>query len=461
MSTRNVALGQLQTVINAAVAGDILNLAAGIHTGSVTVNKKLTIDGLGAATISGPNNTVLIRADGITLKNVTVTGSSGNPNALINQTYPNLTLDNVKLIGTGAPADANRTVYGIRNYQTGKVTVIGGEWAHLAVGVSWERGGAGSVVDGVDIHDIDHMVVNDTTPGTDTGANPFAFYHAVGPITVRRNTIRNIRAASADYGADGSAFEFFGSGTGGVLIENNEVHDSLLIAETGKAAGDADYDAVTFRGNRFYGKPNFTPANSTQACNGLYLRSAKNWVIEDNEFHDLDWWVLGFDYSSSQYSGAVSNIVARRNKVWLKPGVNRWLSFGSTVPLTVFTSSDTTVYQPAGSGNVIAEKVGGVKTDVLATWRNAAPGHETGATTWGPEPPVSTCEDDLAAAQAQIAVLTVERDVAEAEAAAATATLVARTSERDAAIAENNRIKALASGAESDLAAAQAKLSQV
>lgn len=67
----------LQEAIDAAGAGDVLHLAVGIHTGQVVVGKPLTLEGDGVATIDGggSGSVIVVDAPGVTIRNLTVTGS--------------------------------------------------------------------------------------------------------------------------------------------------------------------------------------------------------------------------------------------------------------------------------------------------------------------------------------------------------------------------------------------------
>jgi nitrous oxidase accessory protein len=71
--------GGLQVAIDEAAPGDVLRLAPGLHTGSVTVPKALTIEGPEdrSAVVEGPGHgrVIWVQAPDVTIRNLTVRGS--------------------------------------------------------------------------------------------------------------------------------------------------------------------------------------------------------------------------------------------------------------------------------------------------------------------------------------------------------------------------------------------------
>ena len=79
---RDVGLedGALARAIMAAEAGDILHLAAGVHQGAVVVDRPLTLDGDGRATLegSGAGSVITVTAPDVTVRGLTITGSGSS-----------------------------------------------------------------------------------------------------------------------------------------------------------------------------------------------------------------------------------------------------------------------------------------------------------------------------------------------------------------------------------------------
>ena len=77
-------LGALVQAIKMAEAGDILRLAPGLHAGPLVIDKSLTLDGAGAATVDGSGNGSVITVEGpdVTLTGLTIIGSGSGGEGL-------------------------------------------------------------------------------------------------------------------------------------------------------------------------------------------------------------------------------------------------------------------------------------------------------------------------------------------------------------------------------------------
>ncbi len=73
---------ELQSLIDHAKEGETLLLEAGVYAGPVTVDKPITLDGQGHATIDagGKGSVVYLETDGATVKNLRLTGSGSSHN---------------------------------------------------------------------------------------------------------------------------------------------------------------------------------------------------------------------------------------------------------------------------------------------------------------------------------------------------------------------------------------------
>jgi nitrous oxidase accessory protein len=74
----------LQPLIDAAPAGSVLLVPAGTWRGPVTIEKPLTVDGAHAATLTneGHGTVITVRAEGVRLRNLRVTGSGASHDAM-------------------------------------------------------------------------------------------------------------------------------------------------------------------------------------------------------------------------------------------------------------------------------------------------------------------------------------------------------------------------------------------
>ncbi len=70
-------IGNLQEIIDQAKDNAEISLAPGLYTGPVIINKSVTIDGLGRATVDGQNKgtVILVKAKGVKIRNIRVINS--------------------------------------------------------------------------------------------------------------------------------------------------------------------------------------------------------------------------------------------------------------------------------------------------------------------------------------------------------------------------------------------------
>jgi hypothetical protein len=158
------------------------------------------------------------------------------------------------------------------------------------------------------------MVVNDSTPGNDTGANGVAFFRTSGNILISDNTVSGNRAPSIDYGYDGGAFEIFGSSN--ITMSDNLVFDNQNILETGTNSGYVCANNVFTRNVAYGGNDKSLVSNRGPMTQGILLRCAQNMLIANNTISDIDHWIYCLNLSSSYSSGVeglriVNNINAQ------------------------------------------------------------------------------------------------------------------------------------------------------
>ena len=96
----------IQAGVNAANSGDTVNVAAGTYTESVTVNKRLTLDGAGDTTVINANSPgITISASGIVgsplvVRDLKVQGTTGS-HGIQASGVDYITLENVTVTGSG------------------------------------------------------------------------------------------------------------------------------------------------------------------------------------------------------------------------------------------------------------------------------------------------------------------------------------------------------------------------
>lgn len=450
MTIRTVAGTAIQAAIDACAAtGDVVDVKAGGYAGfTIPAGKKVEVNGNGSAVVSGPGNTVQVKGAGSTLRGLDVSGSTGQYNSCVFVNVPDVTLDHVVL--------HDGDCYGVRAYGAlaVRLNMISPLLHHLAAGVEFHQGGAGSFVRDPVIHDMDRMVVNDPAGGNDTGGMALAFFKTNGLVTVLNPTIdraysvvRNGLPASYDYGWDGAAFELYACQD--VLVDGGTIHGTPWIVETGKGSLDPDCSGFTMRNTKVGGQwpgavPTATEFGRTfqRANGGFLLRSALNFVIEDCEFRDLDWHTILAEEVGG-YTGKVANVVFHRNRVWLKTGT-RLVTLGTGVAAAALTIDDNQVY-PAPGIAAVASVLGHGTTNDKATLTGWT-GWES-RSYWGPEV-VIPAETPLQAAIR-------ERDAALASLATANATVAADDAKVLALTAARDTAQAAAASAQGRLAQAK------
>jgi parallel beta-helix repeat protein len=188
--------------------------------------------------------------------------------------------------------------FGIHVHSSTNVTISDSNIARNEVGIQVSYAGAGVVISNNDIHHQDKMLVNDTTPGNDSGAVGIVFLKTAGPILATNNDVWANRALSFDYGWDGAAFEIYGAS--GVTIKGNRAWDNEAILETGTDSG------VQCSNNSFV--RNVAWGGTTQGRSyGITLRCAQDMLVANNTIVDVYQWIYAIS-TSSGYSARIDGL---------------------------------------------------------------------------------------------------------------------------------------------------------
>jgi parallel beta-helix repeat protein len=195
--------------------------------------------------------------------------------------------------------------FGVHVASSTDVTVRDNDISGNEVGVQVKTGGEGTrILDNL-VHENDQMLRNTPGGGDDAGAAGLVFLKSTGHVLVSGNSIWGNRAASADYGWDGSAFEIYGASN--VTMTDNVAWDNENVLETGTDTGVLCSNNV-FARNVAYG------ATTQGRSFGLFLRCATNMLVANNTFVDLDAFVFSFG-GSSKYAGGMDNLRVVNNVV--------------------------------------------------------------------------------------------------------------------------------------------------
>ncbi|MBF4468738.1 MAG: hypothetical protein ISP01_04970, partial [Methanobrevibacter arboriphilus] len=202
-------LSTIQSIINNAGVGDIINFATGGNyniDGSININKTLTILGNGASITGVQNantyifNLATSNASSV-FRDISISNFTLNAMSTINiaSGAHNITLDNLTLIGASKNNGSGINTRSVMGLTINNVDVSN---FRDAVGVG---GGNNTVITNSNFHDL--------------GRNVMSFFQNADNITVDNNIFNN-----AQYGV------FYGGGVKNVVISNNNITDMNRIA---------------------------------------------------------------------------------------------------------------------------------------------------------------------------------------------------------------------------------------
>lgn len=235
----------------------------------------------------------------VTLRGLTVTGASEafGAGVAVGEGAQAITIEGNRIVG-------NRS-FGIEVSGATDVTIHGNAIEENDTGIRLIAESDGSEVGEVliednDIHGNAGMVVNDSAPNNDFGANAIIFHETTGSIVVHRNRISGHRAESIDYGTDGGAFEIWGASN--LEISENLVWDNENVLETG--SGGEPCENISFVRNVAYN------AASWGRSIGMILRCASDSIVAHNTFDGLDWftWELSHEEPGSTFGHSIDGL---------------------------------------------------------------------------------------------------------------------------------------------------------
>jgi nitrous oxidase accessory protein len=266
--------GALATAIAGAKPGDVLTLAPGLHAGPVTLDRALTLDGHGAATIDagGTGSVITITGSDITVRGLTLTGSDilGN------------------LYGVDVHGPKGATVRGNR--------IVGRTDHHMN-----SRG------NGVYVWNAPGTIIedNDIRLGRDG-----IFVNASNNGIFRRNLMRDLRFAVHYMYANNSEVSgniSIGNTLGFALMFSNRiiVHDNLSLADRSHGLMLNYANNADIRGNLVRG--------GAEKCTFIY--NAHRNLIYDNRFEGCE---IGIHFTAGSEHNAITGNAFVGNRTQVK-----------------------------------------------------------------------------------------------------------------------------------------------
>ena len=276
-------LGTIQAAVDRVAPGTTVWVGPGTYVGfrigrSSTTGQRITVAAQSPGTVTltppGGGSTIdLTGATGVNLINLAIEGPDGQATDAIRlDRSADITIE-------GCTVGPTVGGIGIEVRYSAHVTIRGNDILHNAMGVRlYGEGDPSSVHDVLiednRIHDSDSMIVNDTAPDNDYGANAIVWYEVTGHTLALGNQVWSNRASSHDYGTDGGAFEIWASSNAEIV--GNVAWDNDNVMETGSDGPECEH--LSFRRNVAYAA-NFGV--------GLILRCARDSLIANNVLDGL------------------------------------------------------------------------------------------------------------------------------------------------------------------------------
>jgi len=291
--------GALATAIAGAMPGDVLTLAPGQHNGPVTLNRPVTLDGQGAATIDagGTGSVITITGSDITVRGLTLTGSGSDHDAIdsgvqITRTAARVLVEDNDILGN---------LYGVDVHGPKQATVRGNRIVGRTDHHMNSRG------NGVYVWNAPGTVIenNDIRLGRDG-----IFVNASNDGIFRRNLMRDLRFAVHYMYANNSEVSgniSIGNTLGFALMFSNRitVHNNLSLADRSHGLMLNYANNADIRGNLVRG--------GTEKCTFIY--NAHRNLIYDNRFEGCE---IGIHFTAGSERNAITGNAFLGNRTQVK-----------------------------------------------------------------------------------------------------------------------------------------------
>lgn len=291
--------GALATAIAGAMPGDVLTLAPGRHNGPVTLDRPITLDGQGKATIDagGTGSVITITGSDITVRGLTLTGSGSDHDAInsgvqITRSAARVLVEDNDLRGNLYGVD----VHGPRDATVRGNRIVGRSDHHMN-----SRG------NGVYVWNAPGTIIedNDIRLGRDG-----IFVNASNDGIFRRNLMRDLRFAVHYMYANNSEVSgniSIGNTLGFALMFSNRitVHDNLSLADRSHGLMLNYANNADIRGNLVRG--------GTEKCTFIY--NAHRNLIYDNRFEGCD---IGIHFTAGSERNALTGNAFVGNRTQVK-----------------------------------------------------------------------------------------------------------------------------------------------
>lgn len=292
-------IGALATAIAGALPGDVLTLAPGLHAGPVALDRALTLDGQGTATIdAGSTGSVItITGSDITVRGLTLIGSGSDHDAIdsgvqITRSAARVLVEDNDILGNLYGVD----VHGPKDATVRGNRIVGRTDHHMN-----SRG------NGVYVWNAPGTIIedNDIRLGRDG-----IFVNASNDGIFRRNMMRDLRFAVHYMYANNSEVSgniSIGNTLGFALMFSNRiiVHDNLSLADRSHGLMLNYANNADIRGNLVRG--------GAEKCTFIY--NAHRNLIYDNRFEGCE---IGIHFTAGSERNAITGNAFVGNRTQVK-----------------------------------------------------------------------------------------------------------------------------------------------
>jgi parallel beta-helix repeat protein len=251
--------GRIQWAIDNATDGNTIEVQSGTYYENLSVNKKLTLRGIGMPVVDamGNTSTITLLADGIRLEGFTVTGSGSYPEAGIRVTSSNNTL-----IGNNA---SNNSGNGISMVDSGNNTVIGNNASsNKYYGIELIRSG-NNTLRGNNASNNNNGIYLYVDSGNNSLKENFANsnnYHGIKLYFSGNNTMTGNNASNNLN--NGFNLDFSGNNTLRDNFANSNIYEGIYLSSSND---NAIYNNYFFNNNAFDDGNNIWNINKTSGTN--------------------------------------------------------------------------------------------------------------------------------------------------------------------------------------------------
>jgi nitrous oxidase accessory protein len=312
----NAQYRSIQTAIDAAQAGDTIQIRAGTYTGNLTISKQLTLEGLDQPTLRGEGvaSVVTVLADSCIVRGFIIEHSGGDltreDSGILLKSSNNYLEDN----------QLSDILYGIYFYSSHHNTIRRNQ---IRGRPELEQGDRGA---GLHLwNSPDNVIEDNTISWTRDGM----YIQSCNGNQIRRNRVTNLRYGLHYMFSDGNVFEdnFFSNNVAGAAIMYSN-HIEFRRNTFVHNRGFSSFGILFQECNELVAEENFIVDNAT----GIFMEALRHTTFRHNT-------IANNDVALQMFSSSDANVFSENNFI------------GNLSPLQLIGRSTTTQWSENGRGN--------------------------------------------------------------------------------------------------------------